>query len=56
MKQSYVLYIKSALIIVGYNGVTSNLESRMYKTQCGVLTSTFLKRRPLELVYCEFTG
>ncbi|OAB25371.1 hypothetical protein FBFR_14795 [Flavobacterium fryxellicola] len=56
MKQSYV-YILKCSDHSYYTGVTSNLESRMFKHNSGFYPDcyTFL-RRPLELVfYCEFT-
>ena len=56
MKQSYV-YILRCSDKSYYTGVTSNLESRLYKHNSGFYVDSYtFKRRPLELVfYCEFT-
>jgi putative endonuclease len=56
MKQSYV-YILKCSDDNYYTGVTSNLESRMYKHESGFYPECYTyKRRPLELVfYGEFT-
>ena len=56
MKQSYV-YILKCLDGSYYTGVTSNLESRMFKHNSGFYPESYTSsRRPLELVfYCDFT-
>ena len=56
MKQSYVYILKCADGTY-YTGVTSNLESRMFKHESGFYPESYTSsRRPLELVfYCEFT-
>lgn len=56
MKQSYV-YILKCSDNTYYTGVSSNLESRMYKHNVGFYPDCYtFKRRPIELVfYCEFT-
>jgi putative endonuclease len=56
MKQSYV-YILKCSDGSYYTGVTSNLESRMFKHNSGFYPESYTSsRRPLELVfYCEFT-
>ena len=56
MKQSYV-YILKCSDDTYYTGVTSNLESRMFKHHSGFYPECYTyKRRPLELVfYAEFT-
>ena len=56
MKQSYV-YILKCSDNSYYTGVTSNLESRMFKHNSGFYPDCYtIIRRPLELVfYCEFT-
>ncbi|MFV8335271.1 GIY-YIG nuclease family protein [Flavobacterium sp. RSP29] len=56
MKQSYV-YILKCSDNSYYTGVTSNLESRMFKHDTGYYTESYTSsRRPLQLVfYCEFT-
>jgi putative endonuclease len=56
MKQSYV-YILKCSDGSYYTGVTSNLESRMFKHNSGSYPESYTSsRRPLELVfYCEFT-
>lgn len=55
MKQSYV-YILKCSDGSYYTGVTSNLESRMFKHNSGFYPESYTSsRRPLELVfYCEF--
>ena len=56
MKQSYV-YILKCSDNSYYTGVSSNLESRMFKHNSGFYPDCYtFRRRPLELVfYCEFT-
>jgi putative endonuclease len=56
MKQSYV-YILKCSDNSYYTGVTSNLESRMFKHNSGFYPDCYtFRRRPLKLVfYCEFT-
>lgn len=56
MKQSYV-YILKCSDKSYYTGVSSNLESRMFKHNIGFYPKCYTYgRRPLELVfYCEFT-
>ncbi|MFV8346803.1 GIY-YIG nuclease family protein [Flavobacterium sp. ZB4P13] len=56
MKQSYV-YILKCSDNTYYTGVTSNLESRMFKHHTGFYPESYTSsRRPLQLVfYCEFT-
>ncbi len=56
MKQSYVYLLKCSDGTY-YTGVTSNLESRMFKHDSGFYPDCYTyKRRPLELVfYAEFT-
>ena len=56
MKQSYV-YILKCSDNSYYTGVTSNLESRIFKHLTGFYTESYTSsRRPLQLVfYCEFT-
>jgi putative endonuclease len=56
MKKSYV-YILKCSDNTYYTGVSSNLESRMYKHNVGFYPDCYtFKRRPIELVfYCEFT-
>lgn len=56
MKLSYV-YILKCSDKTYYTGVTSNLESRMYKHNSGFHPNSYTaSRRPLELVfYGEFT-
>ncbi len=56
MKLSYV-YILKCSDDTYYTGVTSNLESRMYKHNSGFYPNCYTaNRRPLELAfYCEFT-
>jgi putative endonuclease len=56
MKQSYV-YILKCYDNSNYVGVTSNLESRMFKHKTGFYPEIYTSSRPpLELVfYCEFT-
>lgn len=56
MKQSYV-YILKCSDKSYYTGVSSNLESRMFKHNIGFYPECYTYgRRPLELVfYCEFT-
>ena len=55
MKQSYV-YILKCSDNSYYTGVTSNLESRMFKHDTGFYLESYTSsRRPLQLVfYCEF--
>ena len=56
MKQSYV-YILKCSDNSYYTGVTSNLESRIFKHLTGFYPESYTSsRRPLQLVfYCEFT-
>ena len=56
MKQSFV-YILKCSDKSYYTGITSNLESRMFKHNSGFYPDCYtFRRRPLELVfYCEFT-
>lgn len=56
MKQSYV-YILKCSDGTYYTGVTSNLESRMFKHETGFYPDCYTaSRRPLQLAfYCEFT-
>ncbi|MFM2368596.1 MAG: hypothetical protein RL619_896 [Bacteroidota bacterium] len=56
MKQSFV-YILRCSDTSYYTGVTSNLESRMFKHNTGFYPDSYtFNKRPLELVfYCEFT-
>jgi putative endonuclease len=56
MKQSYV-YILKCSDNSYYTGVTSDLESRMFKHNSGFYPESYTSgRRPLQLVfYCEFT-
>jgi putative endonuclease len=56
MKQSFV-YILKCSDKSYYTGITSNLESRMFKHNLGFYPDCYtFRRRPLELVfYCEFT-
>lgn len=56
MKQSYV-YILKCSDGTYYTGVTSNLESRMFKHETGFYPDCYTaSRRPLKLAfYCEFT-
>lgn len=56
MKLSYV-YILKCSDNTYYTGVTSNLESRMYKHNSGFYPDSYTaSRRPLVLAfYCEFT-
>ncbi len=56
MKQSYV-YILKCSDNSYYTGVTSNLESRIFKHNTGFYPESYTSsRRPLQLVfYCEFT-
>jgi putative endonuclease len=56
MKQSYV-YILKCSDDTYYTGVTSNLESRMFKHETGFYPDCYTaSRRPLLLAfYCEFT-
>lgn len=56
MKLSYVYILKCADNTY-YTGVTSNLESRMFKHDSGFYPNCYtFKRRPLTVsFYCEFT-
>ena len=56
MKKSYVYILKCADETY-YTGVTSNLESRLFKHNSGFHPNSYTaSRKPLKLVfYCEFT-
>ena len=56
MKKSYVYMLKCSDKTY-YTGVTSNLESRIFKHNSGFYPNSYTaNRRPLTLVfYCEFT-
>tara|TARA_R110001583_G_scaffold67308_2_gene192545 strand:- start:12 stop:299 length:288 start_codon:yes stop_codon:yes gene_type:complete len=56
MKKSYV-YILKCTDETYYTGVTSNLESRLFKHNSGFHPNSYTaSRKPLKLVfYCEFT-